>query len=165
MAYYLWTSILAHTCLLLLLCLGFTTNSCVVVFICQNSKQKTQANTLNVYKNIAQQLVTLTPHDSSMAFLHTSDEVTTFFKFPARKEATLQVLPSNRVLIKNSTSDNLGLLKQMICGCHASESTADVLRQNFTNTGHVILLAQCLHGVNHIFRNSADVHRALTIAT
>lgn len=51
------------------------------------------------------------------------------------------MFPSNRALTKNSTSDNLGLLKQMICGCHASESTADVLCQNFTNTGHEILLA------------------------
>lgn len=75
------------------------------------------------------------------------------------------MFPSNTVLIKNSTSDNLGLLKQMICGCHASESTADVLCQNFTNTGHEILLAQYFHGVNHIFGNSADIHRALAIAT
>lgn len=105
------------------------------------------------------------PHDSSMAFFHTSDAVTThFFMFPASKEATLQMLPSNRVLIKKYTSDNLGLLKQMICGCHTSESRADVLRQNFTNTGHVILLAQCFHGVNHIFGNSADIHRAPAIA-
>lgn len=95
-----------------------------------------------------------------------SDAVTTpFFKFQARKEAMVQMLPTNRVLIKNSTSDNLGLLKQMICGCHTSESTADVLRQNFTSTGHVILLAQCFHGANHIFGNSADIHRALAIAT
>lgn len=101
-----------------------------------------------------------------MAFFHTSAVAATyFFKFPAIKAAMLQMLPSDRVLIKNSTSDNLGLLKQMICGCHASESTADVLRQNFTNIEHVILLAQCFHGVNHIFRNSADSHRALAIVT
>lgn len=75
------------------------------------------------------------------------------------------MLLSNRVLIKNSTSDNLGMLKQMICGCQASESTADVLCQNFINTGHVTLLAQCFHGVNCIFGNSANIHRALAIAT
>lgn len=42
----------AHTCLLLLLCLGFRTNFCDVVFICQNSKWKTKPNTSNVHKNI-----------------------------------------------------------------------------------------------------------------
>lgn len=92
-------SILAHTCLLLLLCLGFTTNFCDVAFICQNSKQKTQANTLSVYRNTSPQLVTLMHHDSSMAFLHTSDAIKTpFSKVPARKEAMVQLLPSNRVL-------------------------------------------------------------------
>lgn len=74
------------------------------------------------------------------------------------------MLPSIRVLIKNSTVDNLGLLKQMICGSHTSEGTADILCQNFTNVGHAILLAQCFHSDAH-FWNSADIHRTLTIAT
>lgn len=47
-------------------------------------------------------------HDSSMAFFHASDaEATPFFNVLVRKEAMLQMLPCNTVLIKNSTSDNL----------------------------------------------------------
>lgn len=98
---------MAHTCLLLLLCLGFTTNFCDVAFMCQNSKQKTQANPLSVYKNTAQQLETPVLHNSSMTFFHASDtKATPFFSVPVRKEAMLQMLPCNRILIKNSTSDN-----------------------------------------------------------